>query len=465
MLPFPLICHNCSIMRPLSPPLRKTVNRVKCTMSQRPELFQVSFDGSGLSGVLDGHDSRMDQHDAKIQELFDMMRKMATKDDLDALRNELKACITAEIGGLRAEMDDKVDRMCKKIGELEGKMDQALGGNDMNAELEDKLSALSKKVDGVESDVDDVSKKVKKMTEKVDDVSKTVEACDTKVNENRAFIQSVASAYAGLNRATATLDGTLHRTLGGSTEKVKADFAKIFEALKDLTKRMNGQETTGPVVVERSVVQEPTKIDLSHLNLRSAESVEFDDHPELPDIYKFCDIENSVDYMYQLVPKLQSILDCYHNKISTIPNGDQDRQFLSDLIDKIRNAMMEMSRELESLKNSMGKSLTKAEVARMIREMTNVEEDNPQTAVGCVKCIACGRDMRQVAGAMTEDEALKMLGAPPNSVAVFPPGIGAVGQQFARTLDRESLDSPRSTRPARKVKVVKQYRPQPPMTP
>ena len=59
-----------------------------------------------------------------------------------------------------------------------------------------------------------------------------------------------------------------------------------------------------------------------------------------------------------------------------------------------------------------------------------------QTAVGRMRCMACGREIPQVAGAETELEVLKKLGPAPNSVATR--GKGSNSQMMYTT--KEGFD-------------------------
>lgn len=386
-------------------------------------------------------------------------------DDINKLRDELKETIDKEIGDIRNDLDEKFNQF----------------KNDMNLQIQDMKNDLNRVQqtlkDQTKALLDEFANQMKSndqrrdeelaaLKEEMKNMSRKVDKCESSSNDNRTHIQTIATAYAGLSKTTASLDSSLPRVLSNSTDQVNQNFSKIFAQLKQLKNKMNEK----PAVTERSIVEiqpEPIKIDLSNLNPRPSCKVEFEDPPDLPRLEKFNEIESSVDYIYEMVPKLQAILDCHHDKISSLPDSSLDRDFLNELIEKIRNAMAGMAKDLDDLKNNMNKGLTKADVARMIREMMNTADDDPeQTSVGCVKCIACGRDMRQVAGAMTEDEALRTLGEAPNSVAMFPDiGGGSMGQMYSRTLDRDGLESPRSKRPFRKCKVTKQFRPHPPSTP
>jgi hypothetical protein len=92
----------------------------------------------------------------------------------------------------------------------------------------------------------------------------------------------------------------------------------------------------------------------------------------------------------------------------------------------------------------------------MVRKLQGGQDGDgaTSTSIGIVKCIACGREMQQVAGAMTEDEASKLLGAAPNCVAAgpqiaapFSPIYSASGSEAFDTAGL--IESPRAVRPFR----------------
>ena len=510
-------------------------------MSGRDDLFRVSFDNSGLARLLDEYDSRFQKHDTQIEELYSLLRGLPTKEDLDQLRNELKDTIAQELNSIRSEIQGKMEEIKKELDEKVQEM-----RDDVNKAIEDTKSLKEDKNNEI--------------TDGIEKLTNMVNGCEARVEENRHFIQTLASAHAGLNNSSVELDSSLNETLNNATEKVKDDIAKLFEALnkpglnrddnqsqsKDEIRASNsthgrdglGQDGTnadgtdgaghdgeggaghdgqsgnghdgqsgsghdgedgsggdgagvdgrngegfgrdgvdgqgsgkdgkdgigGGGVTEREFNEKTLetrevsgewqpKIDLSGLNLRPEPKIEFDEPPDLPKLEKFKDVESTVDYIYEVIPKLQAILNCYHDKIDSLPNTELDRDFLSELMDKIRGSMAGMAKEVEDLKNNMNKGLTRADVARMIREMSTVEGESDQTSVGCVKCIACGRDMRQVAGAMSEDEATRTMGPPPMSMAMSE--NGGVGQVYSRVMDRDSPESPRARGP-------RKYRPHPP---
>jgi hypothetical protein len=78
-----------------------------------------------------------------------------------------------------------------------------------------------------------------------------------------------------------------------------------------------------------------------------------------------------------------------------------------------------------------------------------------------VHCIACGREIRQVVGALPAEELDKALGVQPSSVVRTSSTAGQLAQMFGTGSPLEqTLDSPRAPRPIRRPRIVKQQQPQ-----
>jgi bacterioferritin-associated ferredoxin len=179
----------------------------------------------------------------------------------------------------------------------------------------------------------------------------------------------------------------------------------------------------------------------------------FNDPPNLPPLHKFSELTEPVDYIYQLVPILQAILNCFKDRITDLDRPFPAESAIRALLDQIGAAIAGLANELAELRAAMHKALTRADVIRIVKGMLTMEEVADQTAVGVVKCIACGREMRQVAGALTEEDALRLLGEPSTSL-VRVPSIGVpLNQLFASPKSFDSVDSPRAARPARRPRV------------
>lgn len=92
----------------------------------------------------------------------------------------------------------------------------------------------------------------------------------------------------------------------------------------------------------------------------------------------------------------------------------------------------------------------------MVEEILSSINHEGNTAIGRVKCIACGRDINQVTGASNEEELLKTLGNAPNS-HTFQIGSRVVGVQYTNRdkFDSAIIESPRSVRPFRPASQMK----------
>jgi hypothetical protein len=364
-------------------------------MTRRPDLIQVVLDSSAMNQLLDRYESQLSRHEEQIQELFRIVKSLPT---------------TGAFDRFRADVQDEAQAVVRELG------------REVHAHRDD-LTSLSKRAD----------------------------ECEAQLSTTNGHVQTVASAYASLARTSAPLDSDLPRALFGTSQHVHSNFTKIFDTLKDLRNQIAGipsRYESAPVTVEAP------KIDLSKLQLRGESPATFDEPPDLPELRKFDDITEPVDYIYELVPRLQTILRCHDARLSTLERPPREPQ---DALERVRASMGAMSRELEELRAKLGRGVSRADVVRMIRDSQGIDDgDGDETAVGIVHCIACGREMRQVVGAMTEQEALRVLGAPVTSI---PLTTGTVAQMYtnSRTIDR-SGERPRSLRSPRKPKVVKQMR-------
>jgi Skp family chaperone for outer membrane proteins len=377
-------------------------------MIRRTDLIQVVLDSSAMTQLLDRYESQLKRHGEQIQELFRLVTSLPTKSDFDRLRAEVRD----EAQAIVRDLNPKVHALEKDARNTDG--------------LRDDFNSLSEHVD----------------------------ECESQLKKTSDHVQTIASAYASLARTSAPLDSDLPRTLFNTSQHVHSNFTKIFDTLKDLRNRIDTCYDSASAI-PREVTVEAPKIDLSKLHLRGESPATFEDPPDLPELHRFSEIAEPVDYIYELVPRLQGILRCHHAKISSLERPPPE---LQDMLERVRASMARMGRELEELRGKLGQGVSRSDVARMIRNSHGVDDDDggDETAVGIVHCIACGREMRQVVGAMTEHEALRVLGAPVTSIPI---ATGTIGQMYtnSKTINR-NRESPRSVRPPRRPKVVKQMR-------
>jgi hypothetical protein len=138
-----------------------------------------------------------------------------------------------------------------------------------------------------------------------------------------------------------------------------------------------------------------------------------------------------------------------------------DRGLVQKIFDRFQNIVGELRNGIDDLRHGLQQTPTREEINALLDELVSSLNIETQTAVGRVKCIACGREMNRVAGALSEAEIARVLGSPPNSI-VFQgaanPGI-AVAYQSREGFDSAIVESPRAIRPARPVQVRPKLKP------
>lgn len=436
-------------------------------ISETEVLLRIDY--TALYRLLNNFNDHLTKHDEQIAELQRMLNNIPSANDLSKIRddfdnklNQLKNDLTQKIDENNQAFNDQIQSLKNETSSLSDRIDKIESHVDQNSEkisnLESELNKLKEHISNLDSS--DQEAKINEAFEKIKDLSDMI-------NENRDYINTIATAYSlvnngGVNNNTngsnnSILGPSLKRTLYSTSDYITRNFKKLQDAIKAL---QNGSKDT-PTVVERKL-----DIDLSGLNYNGSEiPAKFEDEPLLPPIRKFNEVPQAVQYMYDSFPKLQGFLNALHGKLSTIKSTDFDPSTFDNLLATIRKALADMASDLDALKRQSGKGLTKADVMRMIRDFLEQEEyddDHDETSIGYVRCIACGREINKVAGAMTEAQAYKSLGAPSNSLA-FRPYIGdhLIRQSFGNSDDVEKsyYESPRSRRPKR---GSRKYKPHPP---
>jgi hypothetical protein len=198
-------------------------------------------------------------------------------------------------------------------------------------------------------------------------------------------------------------------------------------------------------------------IDFAQLEPQAPYNPPWTEVPLLPPIKKFQNVGDAIQYIYDTQPKLQGYMNAMHGRMLETGKdfeASMDKEGLEDLLAKLRQAIVGMDKELGDLRKGIAKGLTKRDVLQMIGEAL-APDPNSETAIGQVKCMACGRDMRQVIGASYEAETIRRLGLPPNALALLasqgnPAPSGEVRPLWGRgeELDTGMIESPRSVKPA-----------------
>lgn len=216
---------------------------------------------------------------------------------------------------------------------------------------------------------------------------------------------------------------------------------------------------------------------------RNLPIVHWTDPPELPKLEQLQDMYSFVDYFYRFVPKLQAHLTAIHQKVVENASellGKCDKALVEKMFEKFQNIVNEMRKRLNDLKDAVEHTASREEINQMVDDLLMRIGSDSETAAGCVKCIACGREVAIVTGARTEKDLQRILGTPPNSIVrsnqirsslnALPAGAGinvsignnnnginnsikSNGVKVTYTghdgFDSEIIESPRSIRPAR----------------
>jgi hypothetical protein len=192
------------------------------------------------------------------------------------------------------------------------------------------------------------------------------------------------------------------------------------------------------------------------------------DPPDLPAIHQFTNVGELVDYVYRLLPKLQAHMSAMQAKI--VENaadllGKVDKSLVEKMFEKFQAVIGEIRGRVDELKDAVEQTATREEINEMLEDIIGSLSQEGQTAIGRMKCMACGRDIPQVAGAISELEAQRALGTPPNSMVFKGPGAGKVGvvYQTKEGFDSGIIESPRSIRPFKPSSRVQ--KPQKPKSP
>jgi predicted nuclease with TOPRIM domain len=172
--------------------------------------------------------------------------------------------------------------------------------------------------------------------------------------------------------------------------------------------------------------------------------------PTLPLITQFTGFPDLIDYIYRLVPKLQGHLNAMHGKLVKM-NEDMlskmDRGLVEKMFDQFQQVVHDIKTRVDDLKDALEQTATREEINRILEDLVNSLNMESETAIGTVKCIACGRDITKVTGSMTETEVDRVLGHAPYAIAqhVNPVRVSYSGQEG---FDSAITESPRSVRRA-----------------
>ena len=392
-------------------------------------LFKLTFDDSAFQSAFNKIEERLNRHEEMILELQKLIQQKPNRDEMDQFKQDLTREIDNKMHQFQLDVYDIID---EKVSHIENK-------------FKDKLSALP-----------DIELMIKRLS-MVEEVSNKDHSI---LGELQNHVLTIATCYGGVGKVKPYLNDNLSKNLNVSTNLINNNFQSIFNSLKGV--KGDIQKCLEEIKNGNKIQNDNINIDISNYDPKPEYQANWREPPDLPKIYKFDSIVDEVGYLYDMVPKLQGYLLAMHNKILDNTEGISNimsKEALDNMLEKIKAAILEMDNDLTELKDGISKNLTRGDVLQMIKDTLKLEGRIEGTSIGGVKCIACGRDMPLVNGALTEDEAAKRLGLPPNSIA-FINSLGANTQLFsnADSLKKGINETPRSVRSFHACKVTKRNR-------
>jgi hypothetical protein len=409
---------------------------------------RITVDESFLDKTVKQLELRLDRHEEMILELQRLLRDKADRYEEKELRESMMT-----------DLDNRGSQMNSRLTALESKYDSRL--KDLEDSLENRLIDMANMIsENMRGRFDELEARIPKDTGNVGDladrlqaVEETVSANGKKLNLTHDSVQHIASAIAIFRNTSATLDATLPEVMSESVNSVKGDIQTILSELSKMKDQLKMLEILKNRGQEPALSHHGKGSDFDFTTVRPYPSMiaHWRDPPELPAIHPFVDLGELVDYVYKLLPKLQAHLLAMHGKI--VENaadvlGKVDRPLVEKMFEKFQAVIADMVGRVDDLKESVEETATRDEINGMIDEILNSLSQEGQTAVGRMKCMACGRDIPQVSGAVPENEARRALGTPPNSMVFNAPAV-KIGVQFQTKegFDSGIVESPRSVRP------------------
>lgn len=419
------------------------------------ELFRFSFDDSGVRKVLNSHSADLKRHQEEIDELKRLLRDRPSFTDIDRMKE-----------GIQNDYDKKINDLQNYLNDLEASMNKRL------EQLHDEINNLPAKIQSntPKFDSEAIEKQLGQLEEKIKVLEANVNNNTRDIQKSNNYLEIMTGSYAAINNRNAPLDQNLRENLNNTTTYIVNTFKKINDNIRDhegkiaelQNRKVEERVIREPEVkheVVNTVVNNTRDIDLSGIGPRPKFKANWENRPDLPEIHKFNDVVEVVDYIYHLVPILQGYLYSMHDRIDDMSETMPDVSGIANLLETLRNSLQSMDGDLSQLKNALRKGLTRQDVMDIISAM--MQDPFTTSSVGAVKCIACGREVTQVSGAITEVDALKTLGAPPNALAVYgtPNRVSNMYSSDA-VMENGMIESPRSTRSFRSTarSISRRYR-------
>ena len=424
-------------------------------MSLGGNFVRLQLDESILDKVFKNINDRLDRHEQMILELQRLLRDKPDKSDFDNLRDDMKKDIDNKTALLEQKIKDLESKFDNRIKDLEDNFEKRLmeTANMLNLTLRNKMSDLERRIPSAGINDGEMGKRLSTLEETVFNNGKTLYT-------TREAVQAIASAMALFNNTNAKLDETLYDTLKKSVDHVNGNIKNLFDQLSQLKDSIQANS-----IVDRRK-QEPVQVqqlvsdfDITSIKPYPSVVAHWRDPPELPPIHPFLSLGEVVDYIYRLVPKLQAHMTAMHGKI--VENaadllGKVDKSLVEKMFEKFQSVIGEMAGRLDELRDALEQTATRDEINEMVEDILSSLNQDAQTAIGRMRCMACGREIPQVVGAITEEEAQRILGPPPNSQA-YRGKNSTLGVLYREkdNFDSTIIESPRSIRPFKPATRVK----------
>ncbi|OHT06212.1 hypothetical protein TRFO_25840 [Tritrichomonas foetus] len=455
-------------------------------MSKKGTLLRLQLDQSFLDSSFQTINTKIERHEEMILELQKLLKEVPGRDDLLTFRDRILDEVTLKTDRLNEKIDDLEKRMDKKMKDLEDSFEARIldTANMLNLQIRNKFEEVNKSPTN-----NNINSKFAEMEEKIGTLENNLFFASKKLQTTRDCVKKVASSI-GLfnNNKNIKLDISLFDNLKGSVSYVKDDMKSIHDEIEELKEKIANQaeiQSQNKKAAHNDLIEVIQEVQQDHTSSNMpGKTSEFDitsirpypsmvahwrDPPELPIIHQFLTIGEVVDYIYRIVPKLQAHMTAMQGKIvenATEIQNRVERPLLEKIFEKFQSVIGDMSKRMNELKEGYDQTASRGEINTMVEDIFRAMTKESQTSVGRLKCMACGRDIPQVVGAMSEEEASEMLG-PATSSHVFHVKSGAVsnasnnpsvGVRYADTegFNSEIVESPLSYRPAKVSRIPSQ---------
>ncbi|EAY00970.1 hypothetical protein TVAG_381880 [Trichomonas vaginalis G3] len=453
-------------------------------MSNFAPFIQVNLDYSLLQQAFDSINQKLKEHDQKFEEMNKIIISKTDNFDFLQYKNNSEQGL-AKLNNEEQQMSEKHEKLNNnfenKITEIEQLLKNIQKETIENVKME--LSAEGALPTTGErqgfGNLEDIAKRLEIVESKLQAAQR-----DTHTTDNT--VQQIINQFAQLNqpqnlRGKQVKENTPIDSIKNTISTVNNKFDQLFNSLptgnsseysaRDFdgaSNNENGESQNGPqnTVINNTTllpheISYPYEVDFSAMRPSPSTVYHINNDPELPPLHTFTNLSEPIEYIYELIPSLQAILiglrEGILNNQNSVENGGGvvTRDTIDNMYQKLASAMKELVAEVGQLKEEISKTASIDDVNAALASIS--VQDLPETAVGVVHCMTCGREMSQVAGALSYVDAVKTLGRAPTSYATKSKGISGLGMQFSgrNTFDSAICESPRSVKSSRASSNIK----------